>query len=144
MNAKGFLYAAQMTNALAREIPESRWDESLMDELGTLRKLFVHIIRVRDVYRDGMKSGKVVFPGNLPAQERDLFDELERSMADLAREFERSHWDQQILMGAGQMTALELLNTAVQHEGIHQGQYFVALKQAGIHLPELWRRDWNM
>lgn len=142
MDANGFLYAAKMTNALAAEIPESQWDIQLIAELGPLRKLFIHIVRVRDIYRDGLRTGMIEYPGKLPTR-NDVFAELVRSMDELAFEFKRAS-NECIKMGTERLSTLELLNTAVQHEGIHQGQYFVALKQAGIELPKQWVLDWNL
>lgn len=50
MDIRGFIYAARMTNQLADEISEEHWDRTLVVGLGTLRKLFFHIVRIRDIY----------------------------------------------------------------------------------------------
>ncbi|MBT2599370.1 DinB family protein [Oceanobacillus sp. ISL-73] len=143
MDINGFLYAANMTNALAKEVPETKWDCQLIEELGTLEKLFIHIIRVRDIYRDGLRTGIVDFPGDFPSNEKNLMVQLERSMNELAFAFTQTS-NQRIKMKEEYLSVVELLNTAVQHEGIHQGQYFVALKQAKIKLPKQWIQDWGM
>ncbi|MEI3612338.1 DinB family protein [Pseudogracilibacillus sp. SO30301A] len=132
-----------MTNTLAEEIPENKWDVQLIKELGSLRKLFIHIIRVRDIYRDGLRTGIVEFPGDLPSSDGKLIEQLDRSMNELASAFTQAG-KQRIKMGEEYLSTVEMLNTAVQHEGIHQGQYFVALKQAKINLPKQWIRDWDM
>ncbi|ADU32219.1 DinB family protein [Evansella cellulosilytica] len=142
MDVKGFIYAAKMTNALAKEIPESSWDTPLIRELGTLRKLFIHIIRVRNVYRNGLETGVVQFPGELPSSE-NIKEALEKSMEELATAFlstEGTH----IKMAEEELSIAELLATAIQHEGIHQGQYYVALKQKGMYIPDSWKKDWGM
>ncbi|UCZ55095.1 DinB family protein [Bacillus shivajii] len=143
MDTNGLLYAAKMTNALAKEIPESYWDLQLVSELGTLRKLFRHMVRVRDVYRDGLKTGIIYFPGKMPAEENTLIYELERSMEELIVEFKQTKIES-IKMGEESLTIIELLGTVIQHEGIHQGQYYVALKQSRLELPKQWIRDWHM
>ncbi|TFJ91305.1 DinB family protein [Lentibacillus salicampi] len=143
MDSSGFMYAAKMTNALAMEIPEDKWDNRLVPELGVLRKLFIHIVRVRDAYRDGLKTGVVQFPGELPAEGRKLVSELERSMKELADQFNHSK-PKQIKMGNEYLISMELQGAAIQHEGIHQGQYYVALKQAGFVVPGQWRNDWGL
>ncbi|MBO1005017.1 DinB family protein [Pseudogracilibacillus auburnensis] len=143
METNGFTYAAKMTNALANEISEVKWDIQLISELGSLRKLFMHMVRVRDVYRDGLKTGTVQFPGNLPSKKIKVIEELERSMEELANEFIQSKFDK-IKMGTDYLTKMELLGTAIQHEGIHQGQYYVALKQSGYNLPKQWVQDWDL
>ncbi|GAA0466023.1 DinB family protein [Alkalibacillus silvisoli] len=143
MNTKGLIYAANMTNILAKEVPESCWDLKLVTELGTLRKLFTHMIRVRDVYRDGLKTGIIQFPGELPLNESSITYELERSTDELVAEFKQAKFES-IKMGPGDLTTMELLATAIQHEGIHQGQYAVAFKQSGLTLPKQWVQDWRM
>ncbi|WP_235793262.1 DinB family protein [Virgibacillus salidurans] len=132
-----------MINTLAEEIPENKWDVQLIENLGSLRKLFIHIIRVRDIYRDGLRTGIIEFPGNLPSSDDNLIEQLDRSMNELAFAFTQAS-NQRIKMGEEYLSVVELLNTAVQHEGIHQGQYFVALKQAKIKLPKQWIQDWDM
>ncbi|WP_078596533.1 DinB family protein [Evansella clarkii] len=142
MVVNGFLYAARSTNALAEEIPEKAWDIQLIPELGTLRKLFIHIVRVRDVYSDGLQTGTVQFPGKLPSG-KNIVRDLDRSMEELANAFAAT--DRQLIkMGAEEISPAELLGSAIQHEGIHQGQYYVALKQAGMEVPALWKQDWGM
>ncbi|UOE95047.1 DinB family protein [Alkalihalobacillus sp. LMS39] len=143
MDTNGLLYAAKMTNVLAKEIPESKWDIKLVQELGTLRKFFKHMVRVRDVYRDGLKTGNIQFPGVLTSDEKSLIDELERSMEELVFEFKQTKFDS-IQMGTEYLSIMELLATVIQHEGIHQGQYYVALKQAGFELPKQWTQDWSL
>ncbi|WP_230856126.1 hypothetical protein [Virgibacillus dakarensis] len=49
-----------------------------------------------------------------------------------------------IRMGSEFLSVDEVIGAAIQHEGIHQGQYFVALKQIGRRLPDMWIRDWGM
>ncbi|UTR10021.1 DinB family protein [Evansella sp. LMS18] len=142
MVVNGFLYAARTTNALAEEVTENAWDTQLIPELGTLRNLFIHIVRVRDVYRNGLKTGEVQFPGKLPSG-KDIACELDRSMEELADAFSTTYRNQ-IKMGAEEISPAELLGSAIKHEGIHQGQYYVALKQAGLEVPALWKRDWGM
>jgi uncharacterized damage-inducible protein DinB len=143
MDAIGFVYAAKMTNRLAIEIPENQWDKQLITELGTLRKLFIHLIRVRDTYTEGLRKGTVSFPGVIPSKDINIKDQLERSTNELAEEFSNTNREV-IRMGGENLTILEFLNTTVQHEGIHQGQYFVALKQAGLPLPNQWINEWSM
>lgn len=142
MDVNGFVYSAKLTNALAIEVPESKWDIQLIPELGTLRKLFLHIGRVRDVYSDGLRTGTVEFPGTLPSNE-NIIDELERSMEELVSAFRQTKF-KQIKLGSDYLSIFELQGTTIQHEGIHQGQYYVALKQSGIGLPKQWVQNWNM
>ncbi|PKR76854.1 damage-inducible protein DinB [Halalkalibacillus sediminis] len=143
MDTQGFLYTARMSNSLAKEVPEEYWDKQLIDEVGTLRELFKHIIRVRDVYTDGLRAGFIEFPGQMPSDEENIVDELERSMIDLFNELAKERVDK-IQMNGQSLTLMETLTTAVHHEGIHQGQYYVALRHAGIDRPKQWETDWGM
>lgn len=142
MNINGFIYSAKLTNALASEVSENKWDIKLISELGTLRQLFKHMIRVRDVYRNGLKTGIIEFPGILPPNE-DLVYELERSMEELASEFRLTKF-KQIKIGSDYLLIADLLGISIQHEGIHQGQYYVVLKKAGLDIPNQWTEDWGM
>ncbi|MFZ4452772.1 DinB family protein [Salibacterium aidingense] len=143
MKSDGFTYAADMTNQLAEELPEPLWDKPLIDEVGTVRQLFRHIIRVRGVYSSAFVTGKVEFPGYLVADEANLHQELRRSTEEMAQSFENTHLSE-IRMYQDYIAPEELLHTAIQHEGIHQGQYYIAFQQAGIHIPEQWKMDWNL
>ncbi|WP_233269503.1 DinB family protein [Alteribacillus sp. YIM 98480] len=143
INTNGFIYAADMTNQLAEELPEKLWDKPLIAELGTIRKWFMHMIRVRGVYAGSLMTGKVEFPGHLVPEDASIILELRRSTEELSWAFEETQ-KHQILMYQEYITPEELLHIAIQHEGIHQGQYYIAFQQAGIKLPEQWRRDWNM
>ncbi|AIC92731.1 hypothetical protein [Shouchella lehensis] len=67
MKTDGLEYAMKMTNELAYSIDKKHWDVSLLEELGSLRKLFIHMIRVRNVYCEGLKYGNISFPGSLPS-----------------------------------------------------------------------------
>ncbi|RSL33098.1 DinB family protein [Salibacterium salarium] len=143
MKSDGFIYAADMTNQLAEELPEQLWDKPLIDELGTIRKLFKHMIRVRGVYSSALKTGKVEFPGHLMPEDASISLELRRSTEELALAFEQTERTE-ILMYQEYITPDELLHIVIQHEGIHQGQYYIAFQQTGISVPEQWKMDWNM
>lgn len=142
-DVSGYLYAARMTNQLATDIPEKIWDEKLISELGSLKKLFLHMIRVRNVYADGLQTGVIAFPGKLPDAENRLIEELERSSDNLAQVFTQVVHNSIDFCGEC-LSVDEMLAMAIQHEGIHQGQYYVALKQYGFKLPQQWRQDWSM
>lgn len=143
LDARGFLYAANMTNQLAEEISEDNWDSMLIPELGTLRKLFYHMVRVRDVYCESLITGIIEFPGQLVPKDSCLIEELRRSKDELACKFNHTEVER-IKMGPEYLSTTELLSTAVQHEGIHQGQFFIALKQIGLKLPNQWVKEWSM
>ncbi len=101
------------------------------------------MVRVRDVYCDGLKTGEICFPGKRTSGENSLIQALERSMKQLEVEFKHTKF-KSIRMGREHLTIMDLLSTAIQHEGIHQGQYFVALKQSRFELPKQWEKDWQM
>jgi hypothetical protein len=79
LDAKGYLYSAELLDLLVTTVSKEKWDEILITEIGSLGRLFTHMSSI-----------------------------------------------------------------AIQHEGIHQGQKYVALKQAGIAVPEQWRSNWHL
>lgn len=64
MDAKTYKYAAEMLDELTTVVDKEKRDDILLPELGSLNRLFAHVIRVRDVYRDRLRTGRVVLPGN--------------------------------------------------------------------------------
>ncbi|PTX55309.1 hypothetical protein C8P63_11916 [Melghirimyces profundicolus] len=143
MNADGYRYAAEMTDRLTTVIPRDGWDRKLVPELGSPARLFAHLIRVRGVYRDGFYTGELRFPGERVKSGTGLEEGLARSREELARAIEVPEVEK-IRFGKVVLTLDELRATAIHHEGIHQGQWQVALKQAGLPLPASWREEWRL
>ncbi|KQL57000.1 MULTISPECIES: hypothetical protein [Bacillaceae] len=143
MKTDGLEYAMKMTNELAYSIDKKHWDVSLLEELGSLRKLFIHMIRVRNVYCEGLKYGNISFPGSLPSTKLNVQLELKNSCAALLENFKTCYY-KHITFNGSEITLDEVYSTAVQHEGIHQGQFSIALKANGIKLPETWVTDWHL
>lgn len=52
--AREYLYAAEMTDLLTKVVEKSEWEQVGMKHLGTLSKMFAHMCRVRNVYRDSL------------------------------------------------------------------------------------------
>ncbi|GAK02748.1 hypothetical protein JCM19037_1004 [Geomicrobium sp. JCM 19037] len=137
------LHATSLNNQLADVIPEERWGESVHEQLGTPSQLFAHLIRVRLVYRSALFSGKVQFPGEKVPDDAPVRSLLLSSAERLAEAFlytEKNH----ITFDDRAITPVELMQIAVQHEGIHTGQYYVALKQSGYPVPTQWQTDWAL
>ncbi|MNJ47245.1 hypothetical protein D3C77_423990 [compost metagenome] len=144
MNSKGYLYAAEMLDLLVTVVNKEKWNDVLIPELGSLGRLFAHMIRVRDVYRKSLITGRVILPGTPVPKGIDLVDELIRSRNELAdaivkTQVERVYWSDDYFVPPS-----ELVSMAIQHEAIHQGQWYVALKQLGIPIPEQWKSDWHL
>lgn len=145
---KAYLYAAEMTDALLDLIPESQWSTRLIPELGTPASLFSHMVRVRDVYRDSIKTGILSFPGQfLPRSASPdsayVAAELRRSREQLAQMLSGAN-NKSVKFGSNRLSTDEIWAVAIQHEGIHQGQWYVALKQQGMPTPVPWRLDWSL
>jgi uncharacterized damage-inducible protein DinB len=143
MDAKGYLNAAEMLDMLSTTVEKERWNEILIPSLGSLGRLFAHMVRVRDVYRDSLLTGRVVFPGTTLSRDADLLSELNRSRFELAAaitdpQVDKVYWSDDYFVAPDVICA-----TAIQHEGIHQGQWFVALKQLGYNFPDPWK-DWQL
>ncbi len=143
MDIKGLEYAIGMTNQLSETISIEKWDEPLMKDIGTLRKLFVHLVRVRNIYRDGLETGVLAFPGVRPQKSVDLKNELHISKEQLIKAFLSTKCTT-VAFHDEILTVEEVYSMAIQHEGIHQGQFAVALQNKGIELPPTWKKDWNL
>jgi hypothetical protein len=51
------------------------------------------MVRVRDVYRDGLISGEISFPGRFVSGDADLEKEMMRSRSELAESIIKPHVD---------------------------------------------------
>ncbi|WP_059104517.1 DinB family protein [Shouchella shacheensis] len=142
MDAKSFLYAAEMTDQLTTVIREADLHRPLVPELGTPYQLFCHLIRVRGVYRNGLISGKVEFPGERITTQNPIED-LRKSREVLAEAIKNTSIAE-VYWGEDMLSPFELIGAAIQHEGIHQGQWQLALKQAGVEIPGQWGKEWAL
>lgn len=142
MDAQGFLYAAGMTDQLARFVDAGQWETALNPVLGSPRQLFQHMVRVRGVYRSGLMTGLIQLPGKFP-EPGDWPALLSESGRELAEAFENPYVDR-VVWGDQTLTPEDLYAIAVQHEGIHQGQWYMALKLAGLKVPDEWQYDWSL
>lgn len=143
LDAKGYLYAAEMTDLLTTAVDRAHWDAVLIPELGPLARLFAHLAKVRWVYRDALLAGYASFPGTPVPRGTDLEAELIRSREALADAFANPKIDR-VKWGDCYLGLYEVYAAAVQHEGIHQGQWYVGLKQAGLWVPKQWQSDWRL
>jgi uncharacterized damage-inducible protein DinB len=143
LEVKGYLYAAEMTDMLTTIMDKKDWDKVLVPELGSLARLFAHMIRVRGVYRNALLTGIVQFPGNPIERGSDLEVGLSQSRNELADALLFSKVNR-IIWGENLVSPDEICSTAIQHEGIHQGQWHIALKRVGINVPKQWQTDWHL
>ncbi|WP_099300715.1 damage-inducible protein DinB [Bacillus sp. Marseille-P3800] len=143
METKGLEYAMKMTNELAFSIKKEYWNLALVDHLGTLEKLFIHLIRVRSIYSNGLKSGIISFPGHLPSPDLNIKTELTNSCITLLEAFKFCNYNILIFNGS-KLTVEEVYGMSIQHEGIHQGQFSIALRANKIPLPKMWVSDWHL
>lgn len=133
-----------MLDQLVTVINKDRWEEIIIPEIGSAGRLFAHMVRVRDVYRDSFSTGRIRLPGNSISRDADLEVELIRSRKELADAMTNSKVDRIYWSDDYSVSPDEICSIAIQHEAIHQGQWYVALKQAGIVIPEQWRSDWHL
>ncbi|WP_152550022.1 DinB family protein [Geomicrobium sp. JCM 19055] len=143
MTEEGYVYAASLNDELTHVIPTEWYDTILIESIGTPRQWFHHLIRVREVYRRSLFTGEVVFPGKPIPDDIDVTTMLKASSERLAEAFMYSE-RMSVKYDGKTMSISELISTAIQHEGIHTGQYYVALKHAGLDVPKRWQQDWAM
>lgn len=144
MESKGYLYAAEMLDLLSTVVHKDKWNEVLIPELGSIERLFAHMIRVRDVYRKSLITGRVILPGTPVPRGIDLVAELIRSRNELAEvitntQVEKVYWSDDYFVSPS-----EFVSMTIQHEALHHGQWYVALKQLGLPIPEPWKSDWHL
>jgi uncharacterized damage-inducible protein DinB len=143
VDAKGYLYAAEMTDLLTTAVDKDQWNRVFIPELGSLSRFFAHMIKVRNVYRDGLLTGIMDFTRTIDTKIIDFEAELAKSRYELAEAISHPKYNK-IKWEELELSSAEVCSAAIQHEGIHQGQWYVALKQRGFRMPNQWKLDWGL
>jgi uncharacterized damage-inducible protein DinB len=121
-------------------------------EFGTLGKQLRHVGDVQECYVKALESGKADFSrkrldhsmeGSLERLEEHL-KEQDQYLYRVLSEFNKDPIKEQIQWEKTRMSVLEHLFLLPQHEAIHQGQWSLAARQAGIDLPKSWVDNWGL
>lgn len=121
-------------------------------EFGTLGKQLRHVGDVQECYVRALESGRADFSKkrmdhsmetSLERLERHL-KEQDQYLYRVLSEFNKDPIKEQIQWETTRMSVLEHLFLLPQHEAIHQGQWSLAARQAGIDLPKSWVDNWGL
>ncbi len=146
----------QFTRSLTFDFIHCLTEENLLYspqlQFGTLGKHLRHIGDVQECYVKALESGKADFSKkrmdasmetSLSKLEEHLKEQDEYLYKTLAT-FSKDPLKEQIQWESTKMSVLEHLFLLPQHEAIHQGQWSLASRQAGIDLPKSWVDNWGL
>jgi len=146
----------QFTRSLTFDFLHCLTEENLLYspqlQFGTLGKHLRHIGDVEECYVKALESGKADFSKkrmdasmetSLSRLEEHLKEQDEFLYKTLAT-FNKDPLKEQIQWASTKMSVLEHLFLLPQHEAIHQGQWSLAARQAGIDLPKSWVDNWGL
>lgn len=146
----------QFTRSLTFDFLHCLTEENLLYspqlQFGTLGKHLRHIGDVEECYVKALESGKADFSKkrmdasmetSLSRLEEHLKEQDEFLYKTLAT-FNKDPLKEQIQWESTKMSVLEHLFLLPQHEAIHQGQWSLAARQAGIDLPKSWVDNWGL
>jgi uncharacterized damage-inducible protein DinB len=121
-------------------------------EFGTFGKLIRHVGDVQAVYVHALETGHADFDkklkdktmeGSLERLEKYL-KEQDKALYDALSKYDKDPIKEVIVWPTTKLSVLEHLFLLPQHEAIHQGQWSLAARQAGIDLPKSWRDNWGL
>lgn len=146
----------QFTRALTYDFLHVLTDENLLYspqlEFGTIGKLIRHVGDVQEVYTNALQTGQADF-----SQKRKDFSleksverlqkylkDQDRYLYDTLSKYEKDPLKELITWPSTKLPVLQHLFLLPQHEAIHQGQWSLAARQAGIDLPKSWKDNWGL
>jgi len=146
----------QFTRSLSYDFIHVLKEEDLLYspqlQFGTLGKHLRHVGDVQEIYVRALETGQVDFSkkrmdhtmeSSLKRLEEHLREQDNYLYATLAS-FQKDPIKEQIAWPTTKLSVLEHLFLLPQHEAIHQGQWSLAARQAGIDLPKTWVDNWNL
>ena len=150
--ARSWQFTRSLTYDFLHCLTEENLSYSPQLEFGTLGKHFRHIGDVQECYVKALETGKVDFSkkrldftmegslkkleDHLRAQDNYLYDTLSK--------YDKDPIKHQIAWHTTNLSVLEHLFLLPQHEAVHQGQWSLAARQAGIDLPKTWVDNWKL
>lgn len=141
-----------MTTEFASAVPAEAWNASPLDGFAPFAKQLRHVVCVRGVYNEGLRTRRLDFgrkhefydgelaQGALVAALRERSAELSLRLAELPDDPFRPCID---LFGTVVSWA-QYLYGYVQHEAIHHGQWSLYAASAGYPTPAIWRLQWGL
>lgn len=150
--AKSWQFTRSLTYDFLHALTEENLSYSPQLEFGTLGKQIRHIGDVQECYIRALETGKVDFSKkrmdftmekSLKRLE-DYLREQDNYLYEALAKFDKDPIKSEIAWETCKLSVLEHLFLLPQHEAIHQGQWSLAARQAGIDLPKSWVDNWNL
>ena len=150
--AKTWQFTRSLTYDFLHAIKEENLSYSPQLQFGTLGKHFRHLGDVQECYIKALATGRADFSkkrmdksmeGSLKRLE-DYLREQDKLLYDALSKFDKDPIKEEIQWATTKMSVLEHLFLLPQHEAIHQGQWSLAARQAGIDLPKSWVDNWGL
>jgi uncharacterized damage-inducible protein DinB len=150
--ARSWQFTRSLTYDFLKVLTEENLSYSPQLEFGTFGKLIRHVGDVQGVYIEALKSGNADFSKkrqdhsmetSLERLEKYLKEQDDKLYAALA-DYKKDPIKEQISWPKTKLSVLEHLFLLPQHEAIHQGQWSLAGRQAGIELPTSWKDNWGL
>ena len=141
-----------MTTSFAECVPADKWNDSPGQGFAPFGKQLRHVVCVRGVYNDGLRSKKIDFSrkhhhysGSLDRDEllaalAAKHDDLLVLLDELPPDIEARDID---FFGM-QQSPIDYLYVYIQHEAIHHGQWSLYAAHGGYATPQLWRMQWGL
>jgi hypothetical protein len=141
-----------MTVEFAKSVPNHTWDSSPLSGFAPFSKQLRHVVCVRGVYNEGLKTGRVEFD-----RKHDFYDgtltrtaliaALEATHTDLMAQLPDlppDVFEPSIDFFGNRVSQAQYLYGYVQHEAIHHGQWSIYAASGGYETPEIWRLQWGL
>lgn len=150
--AKSWQFTRSLTYDFLHVLTEENLAYSPQLEFGTIGKHLRHIGDVQECYVRALQTGSVDFS----KKRRDLsmetslkrledhLKEQDKFLYDTLSQYDKDPIREQIAWPTTKLSVLEHLFLLPQHEAVHQGQWSLAARQAGIDLPTSWVDNWKL
>lgn len=150
--ARSWQFTRSLTYDFLKVLSEDDLNYSPQLEFGTIGKLIRHVGDVQGVYTAALASGKADFDKKRRAVEvessieklEQYLKQQDKALYDALSNYGKDPITETIEWPTTKLSVLEHLFLLPQHEAIHQGQWSLAARQAGIDLPKSWRDNWGL
>jgi hypothetical protein len=141
-----------MTTEFSLQVPDGSWNASPLAGFAPFSKQVRHVVCVRGVYNEGLRTGRINFDrkhefyhGALTRSALVLA--LGKTHAELVAELPGLPEDlfaPSIDFFGSRVSYAQYLYGYVQHEAIHHGQWSIYAASGGYETPSLWRLQWGL
>lgn len=145
----------QLTYDFIDAVPDERWDFSPHPSSAPFSRQARHMVRVHGVYLGGLRQARVGIEEF--GRKREHFSgaperaavvaalrELDARTEQALRELEGREGDFSLDFFGYPRTLGRYLDTWLQHESLHHGQWHFYAKLAGFDTPQSWKLNWDL